>query len=402
MASDVKVTDKTGRLIWGEFAGRCAVCREKVIEKVSPSDNRSLTGEVAHIVGKKDGSARSDYPLPVEKKDTLPNLMLLCRNDHKIVDDFEDVYTVERLRETRESHLEWIETSLVTLTPWRSNLSQITYVNVPRLALLSSELGHDVDLSNLGMFNTLHSLGWELNKVLSAFKIALRSTFPRAANLDNIDGAYPTLTGTTCSFERTVYTKNVPILSQNETAPTGDIDEDPHIYIKESSFKLLMTIDPRWITTSTAFSLFRPSGGRVTLAGLCTITSVDPIEGTVLATPLILGVPESTYERVLDGEFPSTSHTPTSDLKSLANLETGRRVDIRFCGPPDRCDLCQADLSMHRFFVDGVVVDRTYWAFMCEQCFELHGKGVGWGLGQLYFQESAGSWLLVGGFSPDC
>ncbi len=49
---------------------------------------------------------------------------------------------------------------------------------------------------------------------------------------------------------------------------------------------------------------------------------------------------------------------------------------------PDSCDLCASNLVDGGFFIDGAT--NNGWANMCAQCFAGHGKGIGWGVGQLY------------------
>ena len=53
----------------------------------------------------------------------------------------------------------------------------------------------------------------------------------------------------------------------------------------------MLTIDPRWITTMTAFVLFKRSGGQSRFAGLARITKVDYENNLMLGTPLAVGIP---------------------------------------------------------------------------------------------------------------
>lgn len=69
-----------------------------------------LTGEVgnfgenAHIVAFREGGPRGDAPDRPIDIDDVDNLMLLCRRDHKLIDDNEDRYTVEELRAHKCEH----------------------------------------------------------------------------------------------------------------------------------------------------------------------------------------------------------------------------------------------------------------------------------------------------------
>ena len=63
------------------------------------------------------------------------------------------------------------------------------------------------------------------------------------------------------------------------------------IYRKFDGWKLICLIDPRWITTSTAYSTL--SGGTLTAMGLVHINKIDTDNKIALASPLFLGAPES-------------------------------------------------------------------------------------------------------------
>jgi hypothetical protein len=64
-----------------------------------------------------------------------------------------------------------------------------------------------------------------------------------------------------------------------------------------------------------------------------------------------------------------------------------------WCGEgPKVCQIC--DRPIAEVFVDG----RTQWdcwAFMCRDCHETHGEGLGTGKGQLYGKQSDGRWKKI-------
>jgi hypothetical protein len=69
-----------------------------------------LTGETgnfaenAHIVAFREGGPRGDAPDRPDHIDDVENLMLLCRRDHKLIDDNDDRYSVEELRAHKREH----------------------------------------------------------------------------------------------------------------------------------------------------------------------------------------------------------------------------------------------------------------------------------------------------------
>ena len=63
--------------------------------------------------------------------------------------------------------------------------------------------------------------------------------------------------------------------------------------------------------------------------------------------------------------------------------------------PPHRCNLCNEKIETR--FVDGRTVHGP-WAFMCEECHEGFGGGVGLGLGKGQLYEKQGDeWVKIGG-----
>jgi hypothetical protein len=103
MAS-MAVSDKTRILIWSRSGYRCAMCqRELFVDEVN-TDDPSLVGDIAHIVAEREKWARGVSPLTPEQRDLFSNLVLLCKEHHKIVDDNEAKYTVEVLTDIKHKH----------------------------------------------------------------------------------------------------------------------------------------------------------------------------------------------------------------------------------------------------------------------------------------------------------
>src|ERR1700734_4125683 len=64
----------------------------------------SLVGEICHIRGKKPGSARYASSENLDENHDFDNLILLCPLHHKVIDDDEQAYTVERLKLMKGEH----------------------------------------------------------------------------------------------------------------------------------------------------------------------------------------------------------------------------------------------------------------------------------------------------------
>lgn len=105
------------------------------------------------------------------------------------------------------------------------------------------------------------------------------------------------------SFSAVFRTKNGSRLSKalhkrKALTFSGDLEQDPHIYKKCGSGKLVMMIDPRWVTSQTAFYQF--SSGQQRLAGLCIVNRVE--KGLIFASPLFLGTAKGPLDDLLGSE----------------------------------------------------------------------------------------------------
>ena len=102
------MTDRDRRLLWARAHNRCAICRKALTRDASTAGGDVVVADEAHIVARAEQGPRgSDGDREII--DRYDNLILLCKNDHKMVDDLPQEYPVDRLRTLKKTHEAWAE-----------------------------------------------------------------------------------------------------------------------------------------------------------------------------------------------------------------------------------------------------------------------------------------------------
>lgn len=115
----VGISDKDRKILWARSGNRCALCRRVLVAERTAADDEAIIGDEAHIAARSPGGPRYGE-CPPDKVDRYDNLILLCRVDHKKVDDQPRHYTTARLRQSKAEHEAWVEHVLgKTPTPIR-------------------------------------------------------------------------------------------------------------------------------------------------------------------------------------------------------------------------------------------------------------------------------------------
>lgn len=145
-------------------AGRCQFrgCNEFLYRHPLTGEAGNF-GENAHIVAFRRGGPRGDAPNRPADIDDADNLMLLCRRDHKLIDDHEGRYTVEELRAHKTEHEARIRRATATGPAMQTTVLQMTArIGVFKPAIGRSEIAAallprypaewecNVDLTGLG------------------------------------------------------------------------------------------------------------------------------------------------------------------------------------------------------------------------------------------------------------
>lgn len=290
---------QTTKRLWAHSAGICAFPDCNL--EIASNTTEEILGHTCHIISPKGNGPRYDPDFPEEEINKYENIILLCPNHHRIVDAQTTSYAPDKLRKMKIEHEIKIKEKLHVGKPWKYNLSQICYLNIPRLSILAFFEGTIIDLESINNFKCLHELGGDLVLLIRKFDNIIRNLHPNTIKIDEKTPINETLVGNTLEFKFNFRTKNVPTpydCVKGTYRLLGDIFKDPHIYHFINNYKFVMSIDPKWITTSTAFCDLKRRWSY--LAGLCTVKIVDLGERLIYATPLVIGTPHNDFDDIIN------------------------------------------------------------------------------------------------------
>lgn len=113
------ISIKDQKTLWGRAAGRCSMpdCRTVLVEDETETDDPALVGENCHIVGESQDGPRGVDPMVLEDRNKYANLILCCRNHHRIIDQQPGHYTVEELHRIKREHEAWVREALEAPDP---------------------------------------------------------------------------------------------------------------------------------------------------------------------------------------------------------------------------------------------------------------------------------------------
>lgn len=108
----MSLSERDIKLLWGRSGNRCAICRKELAQDKASAKGAFLLGEHAHIVGEKTGSPRGDSLLNENERNGYHNRILLCPNDHTVIDKNEADWPVEKLHMIKTDHEIWVQQTL--------------------------------------------------------------------------------------------------------------------------------------------------------------------------------------------------------------------------------------------------------------------------------------------------
>lgn len=99
------------KMLYANSAGHCSICRIDLVLETE-KDGLKQIGEMAHIAGENEGSARYDVTMTDEQRYAYDNLLLLCPTCHSTIDNAPDSYPVAKLKEYKQKHESYIKSQL--------------------------------------------------------------------------------------------------------------------------------------------------------------------------------------------------------------------------------------------------------------------------------------------------
>lgn len=140
------ISNKTRKQLWAKSGNRCAICRKKLNQ--SDGDRSFVLGEECHTISKRSkGPRHTTY----NQYDDYDNLILLCLDHHKIVDEVCEKYSIERLRDIKSKHEKWVEQNLGSEKTKNDSTSFL--VTLPRIST-------GIELKNM-LPSDIHSYNYE-------------------------------------------------------------------------------------------------------------------------------------------------------------------------------------------------------------------------------------------------
>lgn len=92
-----KILGKTRKELWSKAAGRCSICNKWLFEPA-----HTCIGEECHIISEAENGPR--HQKGIDDYSCYDNLILLCRNHHKEIDDNPSIFTIEKLKHIKKEH----------------------------------------------------------------------------------------------------------------------------------------------------------------------------------------------------------------------------------------------------------------------------------------------------------
>ncbi len=105
------ISEKSRKILWGRSGNRCAICKTELVLEKDPFSVHLNIGEECHIISKQLNGPRYEQIENLDY-DSSDNLLLLCCNHHRMVDDQIETYPKDKLNSLKVEHELWVKKNL--------------------------------------------------------------------------------------------------------------------------------------------------------------------------------------------------------------------------------------------------------------------------------------------------
>ena len=149
----VAIRDRDRKILWSRAGNCCSMCRAMLVREGAIGNGLTVIGDECHIVSSVPTGPRGG--ILVDDLDGYDNLILLCPNDHRLIDTLVDDYPRDRVLAIKRAHEDWVRTTLAA----SDGLSPLTILRAEPAAL--RYLGTAKELLNVAVSAEESSLDHE-------------------------------------------------------------------------------------------------------------------------------------------------------------------------------------------------------------------------------------------------
>lgn len=209
---------------------------------------------------------------------------------------------------------------------WRARLSSVDFVNLPRMPMLSAGDAVLVAAKRAGLdggrpFRDQGMAAGEFVRIVRPlFEMWDAETVVLSSRTVGM-----VRRGMLVSFEEAMRCRNPPPVPLQ--APSGVVERDPHLVFRAGELRVVVSFDPRWLTTSTANTTLHDAARNAQIfSGLGQVAAVTE-SGQVRVSALIFGQPQThvqaQFEHAQLSTLPSPRGLTGADFRNELSMQEG-------------------------------------------------------------------------------
>ncbi|MFJ8360323.1 hypothetical protein [Streptomyces sp. NPDC093984] len=219
---------------------------------------------------------------------------------------------------------------------WRARFASVDLVNLPRVVMLTQGNAVAAAARRAGLDSTrpFGGQGMAPGEFVGIVRPLFETWDAEAVTLCERT-AEKVHRGLLVSFESAMRCSNPPEVPLKE--PTGVLTKDPHLVFRAGERKVVITFDPRWLTTATAnTTLHEAAREPLVFSGIGTVASVSE-EGHIRISALVFGQPETLMQAQFDymkqSVLPEPPGLTLADFRNeLSSLEPSQPYGVQLQG----------------------------------------------------------------------